>query len=245
MHSQASEIAGPVRSGRTQDISLLSSLNHPILAWSGGNGAVTAAINASELVNMSALVAPGYFRSTDRAAPHNEYVNTTTLWENAPQELSPPPAQFDYADPGQQTIRAGRDSAGVKVGMDGVDVQWLWDPATGTYLRSQDGSPHVDSNGEQVHAKNVIILFVEYRPSPADANSPEAQTTGTGDVWIYSGGKLRIGKWSRTDLKQPWTFTQKGHPLELLPGNTWVELARDFKAADVAAGTDPATIPYP
>ena len=43
-HSQGSDPVGPIRSGRLQDIDLLGSLNHPLLAWSGGNQKVTSAI---------------------------------------------------------------------------------------------------------------------------------------------------------------------------------------------------------
>lgn len=36
-HSQGSDPVGPIRSGRTQDIDLLSSLNGVLFVWSGGN----------------------------------------------------------------------------------------------------------------------------------------------------------------------------------------------------------------
>ncbi len=244
-HSNAPDVVGPVRSGRTQDINLLSSLNKPLLVWSGGNGAVTAAINASTLVNMSASLAPGYFRSGDRSAPHNLYATTADIWANAPEEISPPPSQFDYLEPDDEPAEAP-ETAGVKVSMDGVRVAWLWEDLVGRFARLQNDVPHVDSEGEPILATNVVVMFVEYRPSPADANSPEAQTVGSGEVWIYTNGTLQIGTWERPDLMQPWTFTNlEGDPIELTPGNTWVELARSGKGADIPAGTDPATIGYP
>src|SRR3954466_3555773 len=48
--SNGSDPVGPIRSGRTQDVDLLGSLNKPIFAWSGGNARVSAAINGSDLV---------------------------------------------------------------------------------------------------------------------------------------------------------------------------------------------------
>ncbi len=48
--SNAPDPVGPIRSGRTQDVELLGSLNKPIFAWSGGNPGVTKIINASDLV---------------------------------------------------------------------------------------------------------------------------------------------------------------------------------------------------
>ncbi len=53
-HSQGSDPVGPIRSGRTQDIDLLGSLNQPLFVWSGGNPSVTKAIEASDFVDLSA-----------------------------------------------------------------------------------------------------------------------------------------------------------------------------------------------
>ncbi|MGA0218911.1 MAG: DUF3048 domain-containing protein, partial [Ilumatobacteraceae bacterium] len=36
-HSQGSDPVGPIRSGRAQDVDILSNLNSPLFAWSGGN----------------------------------------------------------------------------------------------------------------------------------------------------------------------------------------------------------------
>ncbi|NJL18317.1 MAG: DUF3048 domain-containing protein, partial [Nitrospira sp.] len=52
-HSLDSDPVGPIRSGRTQDIALLGSLNQPLFAWSGGNANVTKAIRGSDLVDLS------------------------------------------------------------------------------------------------------------------------------------------------------------------------------------------------
>ena len=41
-HSQGANPVGPIRSGRTQDVDLLSGLNQPLFLWSGGNLGVTA-----------------------------------------------------------------------------------------------------------------------------------------------------------------------------------------------------------
>ena len=42
----------------------------------------------------------------------------------------------------------------------------------------------------QVNTNNVVVLYLDYVPSPADRRSPEAQTTGTGEAWVFSAGKL-------------------------------------------------------
>jgi hypothetical protein len=246
-HSQDPLLVGPVRSGRTQDIALLSSLNNPLLVWSGGNAAVTAAINASTLVNRGPSAAPGYSRS-DRPGPHDLYADTTAIWATSPEELSPPPAQFDIRT-GDDAISVGGatvESAGVKVSMNGVRVAWAWDPETRRFARSQNDAPHLDADGVPIRADNVVILFVDYRPSPADRNSPEAQTVGNGEVWVYTEGTLTLGTWERRDIMSPWTLTDAdGDPIVLASGQTWVQLAEVGSAAIVAPDTDLGSVPYP
>src|SRR6478735_10220904 len=131
---------GPIRSGRTQDVMLLGSLNKPIFAWSGGNGGVTAAINGSDffVVRVDAnefSKQAGTYRSKDRPAPHNLYSTGTGLYSLSPEGAEPPPQQFQYLAAGQPA--AGSDAAGVELAMDGVKVDWNYDAATSTYLRSQ------------------------------------------------------------------------------------------------------------
>jgi len=59
------------------------------------------------------------------------------------------------------------------------------------------------------------------------APSPIAQTLGTGEAFVFTGGKGVHGKWSRDDRLKPFTFTSDGgQPIQLTPGRTWVELAR-------------------
>ncbi len=138
---------------------------------------------------------------------------------------SRPPQQFQYLASGQAA--AGEDSPGVQLAMDGVKVAWNYDQTTDSYLRSQDGKPHVDQEAGPIASKNVVVLTVDYQPSAVDANSPEAQTVGSGEVTVYTGGKAVTGTWTRADRTDTFHFTAAdGSPILLTPGNTWVELAR-------------------
>ncbi len=120
----------------------------------------------------------------------------------------------------------GDPSNGVDLKMDGVNVSWKFDTFS-SYLRFQGGKAHNDAALGQVNAKNVVVLIVDYRQSAVDTKSPEAQTTGTGEVFVFSAGKVVHGKWTRDDRLQPFTLTaDNGDPILLTPGRTWVELAR-------------------
>jgi hypothetical protein len=227
--SQTPDPVGPIRSGRTQDVQLLGSLNKPIFAWSGGNPGVTEAINGPDFivanVQTKARTASESYRSRDRSAPHNLYAKGSGLFTLSPAVPSPPPQQFAYRKAGAPV--AGVDSGGVEVGMDGVNVSWKFDAKSGAYLRFQGGKAHNDAALGQLNASNVVVLVVDYQPSPVDYKSPEAQTTGTGEVFVFSGGKVVHGKWTRADRLATYQLTaDSGDPILLTPGRTWVELAR-------------------
>jgi len=220
---------GPIRSGRTQDVELLGSLNKPIFAWSGGNPGVTKAINGSDFVvanvQTNARAESQSYRARDRTAPHNLYAQGSGLFTMAPEGATPPPQQFAYRQAGAASV--GDASNGVDLKMDGVDVSWKYDAGSASYLRFQSGKAHNDAALGQVDATNVVVLVVDYVPSPVDRNSPEAQTTGTGEVYAFSDGKVVHGTWTRNDRLVPYTLTaDDGSPMLLTPGRTWVELAR-------------------
>jgi len=247
-HSQGSDPVGPIRSGRTQDIDLLSSLNGVLFVWSGGNAGVTAAVKSSNFVNMSASVAgkgSGFFRSDDKEAPHNLYTNTSDIWTVAAGRGGTPPPQFLYStDP---SSNSGVDVVGVKLRMDGsMKASWEWDANKRAFARRHDANVHLDSNGEQVTTENLLVLAVEYKISAANKKSPEAQTTGTGVAWVLQQGKITQGTWTRADKVDPWTLTDEaGEPILLTPGRTFVELIRKGQGVVVPAGESLAATAWP
>ena len=222
-HSQGSDPVGPVRSGRIQDIDLFGALQHPLFAWSGGNATVTEAIRASDLVDLGPAARAVYFRSSDRRSPHNLYSNTSALWSLSPPDARPPVQQFRYRSPDEPV--AGAPSQGVGVRLDSIDVEWNWDGAAGLYVRRMEGQPHMDRAGGQVSANNVVVLAMEYVPGISD--SPDAQTLGHGEAFVFTGGAYVHGRWERVDRLQPFILTaDDGTPIELSPGRTFVELPR-------------------
>ncbi len=231
LHSQGSDPVGPIRSGRTQDIDLLGSFNAPLFAWSGGNRNVTRAIEASDLVSLSAQKnsvyrGGGFFRSSERRGPHDLYAQSSMLWTLAPEGAGPPPQQFQYL--ADDAAPVGTPASGVSGSMDGLDITWTHDASTGLYARTSGGAPHGDAlSGGQVTTANVVIMTVTYRPSPADRRSPEAQTIGSGEVMVFTGGHMVQGTWTRPDRFSPIVLAAAdGEPILLTPGRTFVELAR-------------------
>ncbi|MDA2958602.1 MAG: DUF3048 domain-containing protein [Actinomycetota bacterium] len=230
-HSQGSDPVGPIRSGRAQDIDLLTNLNSPLFAWSGGNAGVTRLVNNSSLVSLSYVggYANAYYRRDGRGgAPHNLFSSTDTLWAEAPDDASTPPQLFQYLREGEM-IDADTASV-VEIEMDSIAVRWEFDEDTGQYLRWQNGEEHPTELTGQVSADNVVVLFVEYRSGVVDARSPEAQTVGSGDALVFTGGTVQPAVWARESNTDPiglFTDASATTPVRLSPGRTWVELPRN------------------
>jgi len=245
-HSQGSDPVGPIRSGRLQDINLLASFNGPLFAWSGGNAQVSAAIRKSTMVDLShssANEAGGFRRESSRVAPHNLVAETSKLWTLAPADAKPPVPQFEYRADGETVPTDSKPAGAVKISMDGVDIMWEWSPENLTFVRSQDDKPHVDMQDVRINAQNVVVVSVVYAKS---GSSPVAKSVGSGEVWVYTAGKLIQGSWERLDPFKPFVFKDtKGDVIKLTPGRTWVEVIRAKSAAHIPEGIDTATVPYP
>ncbi len=88
-----------------------------------------------------------------------------------------------------------------------------------------EGRTHNDGAGGQITTNNVVVLVMDYTPGISD--SPDAQTIGSGEAFVFVGGNAVHGTWSRSDRTQPFTLiADDGSPIELTPGRTFIELPR-------------------
>jgi len=219
-----SAIVGPVRSGRTTDVGLVSGLGSPLLLYSGAND-VTETILRRQLhiQNRSHSTSSGFWRDEDRKAPSNLFSDTAPHWESA--SGGPPPAQFAYradgVDPG------GTASDGFSVNYPASTASWAWDGAQ--WIRSQRGSTHDVVGGGTVTAVNVVVVEAERVGTgmydSAGGPVPEFVFVGQGPVTVFTAGRRIEGVWTRPSLIDVATLTTvDGLVIELTPGRTWIQL---------------------
>lgn len=235
-HSTDSD-AGPVRSARTTDIDLTANLNRPLFAYSGANRGVLERVRAADLVDLGYDARPGDYQVRGRGVLRF-YIDTAAFFGFAPPEAGPPPALFRFRDLAAPVAAAGaEDTAGVAIAYGGdANTQVSYDAVPEGWARNQDGSPYLDASGTPVVPANVIVQFSEYRDSGfvdvVGSPSPEAVTVGEGEAWVFTGGKIVRGRWSRPDPGSITAYTDgAGAPIALKPGRTWVELAPAGSAA--------------
>ena len=149
------------------------------------------------------------------------------------------------AIPTTTTTLPGSPTPGFSLDFGGVNVDYVWNPATKGWSRLQVDQTHprpksstLDAAGVQVSPENVIVQFIDYGQSPSDSRSPMALTVGSGKVLVFTDGRVVAGTWSRPSADKPTTYTATdGTPILLTPGRTWVALPR--------AGSAVATLDQP
>ena len=224
-HSTDAEVVGPVRSVRPADPVIVTPLGG-VLGFSGGSpGAVAVAANTPLRLVMEDDLAVMYRRG-GRAAPHNLYTSTAGLYSRVPAEAgSPRPiATFltggkSFGGPGAMPVA----SIGL-IPAPYVTAGYDWDAASGTWLRSTDGAPHMVEEG-RVAPTTVIVQFTPYSYFIDDYSVQFPEVVGTGEAWVFAAGAMVPGTWHKASPDAVTNFVDStGAPIAIPPGQTWVHL---------------------
>jgi hypothetical protein len=99
----------------------------------------------------------------------------------------------------------------------------------------QAGEPHYvlakdQTTKKQINPKTVVVIVTSYGIDN-DGYHSSYRTTGTGNLYVFQDGIVSTGKWSKTDAKTQYVFTDKnGLPMKLNRGQTWVTLVASDSA---------------
>jgi hypothetical protein len=229
-HDTDATYLGPVRSGRPTDGKFLNPLE-AVFAISGGQDWVLSGIR-NEGVEIIGEVPPAMFRVRSRFAPHNLYTDTTALREIADDRGyadDPPPPIFDFGE-----LPAGSESVD-EIEMDfgnGFVVDWAYDRASRRYLRSFNGNEAelINEEGETspLAADTLVVMlatrFIEQAPAGA-TSVPAIDTVGEGQAYVFAGGRMVEGTWSRESSDELIVFEDdRGDPLPVPPGYIWMSI---------------------
>jgi hypothetical protein len=231
-HSQAPEVVEPVRSVRPMDPAIVAPLRG-LLAYSGAQQPFIDRVNAAGIQSIIMDKGhAGFSRDRSRAAPHNVIGNMAAFWAQADGNRAvPPPAQFRYARAAGKGSAATAGTPANRLDITLSRAQrtvWDWDAGSGTYLRSDGGTPAVSTAGARLSATNVLLLSVEVVNTgfldPSGAPVPETRlVAGTGV--LVTGGKSVPVNWSKASVGDLLVVTlADGKPALFDPGNTWIEL---------------------
>jgi hypothetical protein len=235
---------GPVREADPEDPSLLTQYGSGILASAGIAPAVLQVVTSTAgLVNEDSIRhGTAYFRdSTGRQAPYNLFADPAKLRAYkvpaiyASKPLSAPPSQFSFvplvtpAASGSPRPSASPRANSIRFQL-GPKVQYQYDTATASYLRQENGQPHLSDSGTQIRVMNVVVMWVQMSTgqitdAAGNTSIPVPTVTGTGNAMVVTRGVEHDGTWSRPDNTSVISFVDAaGKPMPFTPGNTWIHL---------------------
>ncbi len=226
---------GPVRSGRLIHLENVPMMN-AIFVHVGASDGVLARLHASE-VNQAKFDEyvgdPGIVRVTTRRPPFNAYTSTELIGSLARERGWLPGPQTTILQFGEVTPPGGGPATQIDLPIrPGVtDVSYVYDGASGAYLRSMGGFPHNDlATGMQLSAANVLVIYAAHTETDIvedslGSRSIQIDLTGGGRAQLLRDGQAYEGTWSRPDVHAFFELNDtSGGPLLLKPGVTWIQI---------------------
>lgn len=230
-----------IRSCRVYYVDIASEFKGALCFFGGppekvGEGSINAKVNKALRDKLLVLGANGlnppwnkyYKRDSKYPAPHNVYININDIAALLKDPIEPV-SHFQF---NAGAAYSGKDVTKIEVTFNKriINARFVYDAATGLYNRSQesdDSIPMVDANtGKQITVKNVIVQYAKetyFKNSGVRLNN--FTMTGTGEADIFVAGKHVKATWKRpklTDITK--YYDESGNEVQLLPGNTWVEV---------------------
>lgn len=220
---------GPVRSARPYFLSWGSEFG-ALFAHVGGSPAAMQALAAGmfPLTNVDEIAGGSVFwRSAQRAAPHNTYTTTERLTRAVPEGMmlsyAPTIADERTPDGGQAAGSATLDwSEGTL-----YDIAWDYDLTGGNYQRMRSGIPVRSADGDNITAENVIVIATDITILDA-VGRREIVTVGEGDALALRDGIAVPVRWKKSagDARLQFFVGDAEYPLK--PGTTWIEVIEDL-----------------
>ena len=228
------EKIGPVRSSRHNYLSLADD-NEAVYAHFGWSIFAEALINEQGRTTINGMFydgSSGFFRTSDRVAPHNAYVTGDGLLGIA-ESLG---IDRSYPEGYEQNLHFNRQDTQPAEGGDATEIHlaypvnnpWFeYNPDDQLYYRFEYGAPHVDmETGEQLKFKNVLVQYTDH-DYVGDTYLLEIHLIHEGDGRgvYFTDGKAVPFIWR----KESWEdrthyYTMDGQPLMLNPGKTMIQI---------------------
>lgn len=246
-HSRLPDDVEPVRSIRPVDIALLS----PMDALIGNTGAAPWVVNYVKhyrahlegMLSYQNMQGTGAY-GTDGSRIYQQ--NGQTYYDRAtichPKILAlqttrfrsgPPQVYFPIASTSAEVSAVkGKPATSIKVPYQGDTyfMGYSFDEKSKRYKRSMPWGPHVLADGTRVSTDNILVIKAKQHYGKVfhgkGGDEPLYDLiNGAGSFSYFNGGRYVSGTWSKRAPAQPFTFTlADGSPLEMAPGQTFVEL---------------------
>jgi hypothetical protein len=221
---KAPDLVGPMRSARF--ISLKLGRHYRGLLFQSGESAATRARAASDPTPQFFDTIGYQYRTSARYAPDNLMINGDKV--RAAEALYGIPA---YTIPKARPVLSG-GTGGASVTVDEHYSTYTYDPATGTYLKTEAGHRYNDASLKQpLRIEMLIVIHTrEQLLNVGDghgAHIHDYDLDTSGAINVYYKGLGYKGTWKSVDSHGPLVFTlDNGQALSLPPGLVWIDVTQ-------------------
>ncbi len=223
------QTVGPVRSMRVYFLDWLEEYN-ALAAHVGGNHFALDRVGPEGVKNLDEFFTSGYWRATDRPAPHNVYTTTDNLWSagaNNGWTGMTTFHQWPFKDEASASARPTTQHIGLGF-LGGADYKVVWDynPTTNNYQRNVGGSQAIDKNtGNQITAKTVVVQVVSYTPFNDGTGALDMDDIGSGPAYIFRDGGSVTGTWKKASRTDRTMFVDaNNNEIPFNRGPIWIEV---------------------
>ena len=231
--AQDPEAIGPLRSARPTNLQIVPQFDG-VFVFSGASIGVNELLAKATFPQINEGTAGnGFYRVANKAAPYNLYgsIPATRKYMGEKGLEKPVTLKGFVFSPEGSAAPAGAAATQIHIPYPVSSVvDYVYDKASGRYLRSVQNRPYVDElTGKQLGVANVIVQVVEHQTTTIVEDSLGSLalnlvTTGTGRVLIFRDGVVIEGAWRRAQITDfPEYLDAQGKPIPLKPGPSWVQ----------------------
>jgi hypothetical protein len=215
------EKVGPVRSVRMHFLEWATPYNATIV-HAGGAADALEAIRRGRYRDLSESKTYMY-RTKDRIAPHNLYTSFNLLDEfNASKGYTSSEFTGFSRKPESPSAEVPAGKIEISMSTAGYKVDYTYDVATNSYLRSVGGEAHLDAERGQIKPKVVVVINLK-ETTRTGTKWTNFVTTGSGDAYVFQDGEAVIGSWQRDRTTDGIRFFDKdGKEILLNAGGVWI-----------------------
>ncbi len=234
--------AGPIRSGRIFDATLLQMYN-AIMVFNGADQKVVDYFTELGLTNSLVVERPGItplWRDPSLPVPHNLFGDTAAISAHVTERGSDNSRPDLVTNSFYSLGNYGKDWAmQVHIRYSYANyAYWEFDTSNGRYLRYQGNADDLGNNasyelltdsltGLPIAADNIVVLFVPHAFyfKSSDTEIFDIKLDGQGKAYVFRDGKGNQAKWERTANDKPLTILDTGSGLfPLKPGVTFFQI---------------------
>ena len=225
----------------------------PILIHFGGVAYMKGVINGADMNNLSGTYeygvggkAPGagyFFRTSDRAAPHNAYISASGIQKAALQQGYSLNLRAGYYNPTHFKFASGVNDLSQYA--DAADAQTIdlsavypysrskltYNATDGKYYKYIHGGPQKDAiTGQQISFANVIVQNTKWKTMDKKGYLAFSMIDSTEDGYYFTKGKRIHIHWSKASEYSPTRyFDDAGNEIQMNTGKTYIAVAQAGK----------------